>query len=110
MQIYSREQVTGNKLDMLTTDALHFNDKGITSQKKGDPVQSFSQVLFNAVDQSNDLQLESDNLEQKMILNPEEVDIHAVMIASEKARLSISFLKSITEKALRAYNDIMMLR
>ena len=46
----------------------------------------------------------------KWCLNPEKVDVHEVMIASEKARMSLSFLKSITEKAMKAYNDIMMLR
>ncbi len=110
MQIFSREQVTGNNLELKTTDKLHFNDKGEVAKKSGDPVQSFSKVLFNSIDQTDQMQQDYDDLEQKMILNPEEVDIHAVMIASEKARLSISFLKSITEKALRAYNDIMMLR
>lgn len=110
MEIYSKEQVIGTKIDLKRTSPLHFNTEGTTSQKEADPVESFSDVLFNVVNQANRLQHNADDLEQQMIVNPEEVNIHEVMIASEKARLSISFLKSITEKALKAYNDIMMLR
>jgi len=110
MEVYSKEQVVGTRIDLKRTNPLHFNTEGITSQKETDPVESFSDVLFNVVNQANQLQQNADDLEQKMIVSPEEVNVHEVMIASEKARLSITFLKSITEKALKAYNDIMMLR
>jgi flagellar hook-basal body complex protein FliE len=108
--IISRELATGANPGFLTTSDLHFNEKGEIRQKQEKNQTSFSGVLFDAVNQTDDLLNKTDDIEEQMVLNPDKVDIHAVMIASEKARLSLSFLKSITEKALRAYNDIMMLR
>jgi flagellar hook-basal body complex protein FliE len=108
--IISRDQAIGGNPGLLTTSNLHFNENGEIKPRGEKHADSFSRVLFNAIDQTGDLVNESDDLEEQMVLNPEKVDIHTVMIASEKARLSLSFLKSITEKAMRAYNDIMMLR
>ncbi len=67
-------------------------------------------MFFNAVNEANSLQHQFDELEEKMMLYPEEVNIHEVMIASEKARLSVSMLKTVIEKAIRAYNDIVTMR
>jgi len=110
MDGFSTSQVSGNNVELLTTNKSHFNAGGEKSIKTGDPVDEFSKVLFNAVEQVNKTQLDADDLEQKMIVSPDQVNIHEVMITSEKARLSISFFKSITEKAIKAYNDIMMIR
>ena len=106
----SRIDASGGNVGLLTTDKLHFNEKGRISSEKSPSSGSFEQVLFNAVDQANELQSNSDSLEEKMVTNPESVNVDEVIIASEKARLSVSFFKSITEKAIRAYNDIMMIR
>lgn len=112
MELYSRNQVQGSDVRLKTTSDLHFNNSGNISKKEGPENGSdpFSKVLLNAVDEVNQLQQTSDSMEEKMVLNPEAVDIHEVMIASEKARLSVTYLKSITEKAIRAYNEIMMIR
>lgn len=106
----ANSQATGNNVQLITSDSRHFNDKGEMGSKKEQPAVNFSKVLFDSVNEADSLQQQSDNLEQQMILDPESVNIDQVMIASEKARLSVSFLKSISEKAVRAYNDIMMIR
>ena len=112
MELYSRNQVQGSDVRLKTTSDLHFNDSGKISKKedRDNNTDPFSKVLFNAVDEVNQLQQTSDDMDEKMTLNPDAVDIHEVMIASEKARLSVTYLKSITEKAIRAYNEIMMIR
>jgi flagellar hook-basal body complex protein FliE len=110
MEAISREMASGNQVRLETSNKLHFNDEGKHPEKANEPKDPFSKVLFDAVNESNSLQQKSDELEETMVLHPEQVDIHEVMIASEKARLSISFFKSITEKAVRAYNDILMIR
>lgn len=110
MEIYSRDQVTGGNPGLKTTSELHFNEDGVMQKKPEKNAAPFSQMLFNAVNETDALVKDDDDLEEQMTLNPEKVDVHQVMIASEKARMSLSFLKSITEKAMKAYNDIMMLR
>ncbi|NPV01102.1 MAG: flagellar hook-basal body complex protein FliE [Brevinematales bacterium] len=109
MEIYSKQQVIGDQIGLGTSQKMHINGKD-NPVKSDDPVKPFAEVLFNAVDQVNQLQIESNNLEEQWIVAPDEVDIHQVMIASEKARLSVSFMKTIVEKAMKAYNDIMMIR
>lgn len=110
MEIYSREQVKGNMVDVRTTSRLHIDGKDSNLVQGSDPAEKFSDVLFKVVDSANRDQLSADELEERMMINPESVNIHEVMIASEKARLSITFLKSITEKAIRAYSEIMAIR
>ncbi len=109
MQVLSREQVTGNQVDLRTTRPAHINGNA-QQTLSNEPVQAFADVLFNAVEQVNNQELDASQLEQKLAVSPDEVDIHEVMIASEKARLSVSLLKSVVDKAIKAYNDIMMIR
>ncbi len=110
MEIISREMALGDKIELKRQSKLHFNDEGYLSKKTEDPEKSFARVFFNAVNEANSLQHQSDELEEKMMLYPDQVNIHEVMIASEKARLSVSMLKTVVEKAIRAYNDIVTMR
>ncbi|MGC8765118.1 MAG: flagellar hook-basal body complex protein FliE [Brevinematia bacterium] len=110
MEIVSRELAMGDKVELKRTNKSHFNDEGVISRKTEDPEKSFARVFFNAVNEANSLQHQADELEEKMILYPDEVNIHDVMIASEKARLSVSLLKTVVEKAVRAYNEIVTMR
>lgn len=109
MQILDRSHVLGNHVELQTTEKAHISDKETVSLSKG-AVPSFANVLVNAVEQVNGNQIKSGQLEQELVLHPDEVNVHEVMIASEKARLSLALMKSVTEKALKAYNDIMMIR
>jgi flagellar hook-basal body complex protein FliE len=110
MEAVTNTVFTGSQVRLNTSDSLHFNENGEIPQKIQGPNDSFSKVLFDTINQANSLQQNSDELEEKMVMHPEQVNIDEVMIASEKARLSVSFFKSITDKAIRAYNEIMMIR
>lgn len=110
MEIYQRNEVTGNRVNLITNDRRHLTDKGVIPNKSEEPAEPFAEALFKAVNQVNSLQQNADELEEKLLLYPEQVDAHEVMIASEKARLAVSLFKSVTEKAMRAYNEIMTIR
>lgn len=111
MEILSRSQVQGNDIQMKTTSQMHFNSTGrMNANDKTKDTDAFAKVLLQSVEEANTLSQKAGDLEEKMMLYPDQVNVDEVMIASEKARLTMSFFKSITEKALRAYNDIMMLR
>jgi flagellar hook-basal body complex protein FliE len=45
-----------------------------------------------------------------MIYNPNSVEAHEVMIASEKARISLTFTKTVVDGIIRAYRDLTNLR
>jgi len=109
MEIYNRSQVMGNNVSLKTTMKKHISDKPAQAVSD-DPVRPFADVLLGAVDNVNNLQQNAAGLEQKLVINPDQVNIHEVMIASEKARLSLELMKTLTDKALKAYTDILMIR
>jgi flagellar hook-basal body complex protein FliE len=67
-------------------------------------------MLVEAVGKTNDLQVEADNLRTKMIYEPESVDIHQVMIAGQKAEISLTFTKAVRDEAIKSYRELMNLR
>lgn len=66
----------------------------------------FSDFLKDAISKVNDLQLQAEEINQKFVTG-EIQDIHSVMIASEKAELSLQFTLAVRNKILDAYNEIM---
>ena len=70
----------------------------------------FSQAVKSAVVDVNNLQVQSDQLATQMIRKPDSVNIHDVMIAAQKAQLSLDYTKSLLTKAVQAYQSITNLR
>ena len=96
-------------LQMNQLDPRHINKtqpKAVT----GDVEQSFAEVFFNVVNNINADQTNADQLQQAAIIAPDSVNVADILIATEKARLSVGMLKSVTERATRAYSEIMNIR
>lgn len=110
MEAITRSMASGSDVRMNVSDSRHFNGNGNTVGNAEKTPGGFQKILFDQVNNANNLQVQSDQMEEQMMTSPDSVNVDEVMIASEKARLSVSFLKSISEKAIRAYNDIMMIR
>lgn len=92
-----------NKLDSLNS-VLEIN-KNLKPKKES----NFSQLLTNAIDNVNQLQLQSD--EYKKMLAVGEVDnLHDVTIATEKANVSLQITMSIRNKIIEAYKEIMRMQ
>lgn len=68
--------------------------------------QSFSTALKDAINQVNADQIQSDTLTTKMA-NGENVDLHNVMIASQKANITLSATIEIRNKVVEAYQEVM---
>jgi flagellar hook-basal body complex protein FliE len=99
----------GNQIGVNTTDPLHFGNAPSIG-KTDDISESFSEVLKKSLEKVNDTQVTADDLTQKMIYNPNSVEAHEVMIASEKARISLTFTKTVVDGIIRAYRDLTNLR
>lgn len=99
----------GNQISVSTTNPLHFGNPSPISGKE-DIAESFADVLKKSLEKVNDVQVEADDLTQKMIYNPNSVEAHEVMIASEKARISLTFTKTVVDGIIRAYRDLTNLR
>ena len=105
----SSEQAIGNIVKMKTSHPLHYTET--KEELADDDVSgSFADALMKAVGKVNNLLVDSDELSQKMIHDPESVDIHNVMIAAQKAEIALNFTKSVRDEAIRTYRELMNLR
>ena len=68
--------------------------------------ESFGESLSRAINEVNTLQQEAGRAVDQLARG-EQVDLHEVMIAAEKARTSFDLLMEIRNKALDAYRELM---
>lgn len=82
-----------------------------SQQPKQDKTQSvdFKSVIINALESVNKDQLEAEAMDTAFIMG-ETDNIHEVMIASQKAELSLSFAVEVRNKVTEAYKEIMRLQ
>lgn len=71
--------------------------------------KSFASVLKQSIEKVNEAQIESDVLTQKLA-NGENVDLHQVMIASQKASITLSATMEIRNKVIEAYQEVMRMQ
>ena len=80
-----------------------------TSLQKTDSsenVKSFQDYLLEAMNTVNDQQLKTAELEQTLMTNPDEVDIHDVTIAMSKARMSLNLAQTVISRLVEGWNEI----
>nr|WP_235420702.1 flagellar hook-basal body complex protein FliE [Jeotgalibacillus alimentarius] len=68
--------------------------------------QNFAAMLKDSINEVNAAQIESDKMTTRMI-NGEDVELHDVMIASQKASVSLNLTMEMRNKAVEAYQEIM---
>ena len=101
----------GDVVRLARTDPRHIAGIGEqAAQKRGGAEQSFGSLLMNALNGVNDSQLKGMQLTQKMITDPQSVNVHDVTIALAEANLAISMTKAIVDRALAAYREIINVR
>jgi flagellar hook-basal body complex protein FliE len=108
--ISSVETNIGHIVKMKTSNPLHYDNAARNRLESDDVSGSFAQVFNTAIGKVNDLQVDSEDLAQKMIYAPESVDIHTVMISAQKAEIALSFAKAIRDEAIRAYRELTNMR
>ena len=110
MNFLTPNEVNGDVVQMLRTDPRHFGSNGGVHKGATSSEASFGKLLFKALNQVNNDQLNSINLTEKMITDPDSVNIHDVTIAIAKANLSLAMTKAIADRAIRAYREIISIR
>ena len=71
-----------------------------------DAQQTFANSLKDAISKVNNQQIQSDVMTEKLI-NGGNVDLHEVMIASQKASITLNATMEVRNKAIEAYQEIM---
>ena len=99
----------GDMVSLIAKKAGHFG-QGTQAPKVGQPLDEFGSMLASAVDNVNSLQGHSQQLTRKLVYDPKSVDAHTVMIAAEKARVSLSFTKTVIDQAVKAYRELVNMR
>ncbi len=99
----------GDIVQLVATNKKHFGSMHV-SKKNEDFVSGFANALKNALYKVNNLQRKSDELTKALAVRPDTVDIHDVTIAAEKARLALTLTKSIVDRAVQAYRELINLR
>lgn len=82
---------------------------GATTTTPGAVTQSFGDLIGQALDAVNGTQAQADAASQDLVLGKSQ-DIHSVMIAMEKAKVTLDLAVQVRDKSLDAYNELMRLQ
>lgn len=94
---------------MESIKAIQSNIIKVGNQKSNVKSVDFKDLLIDALDKVNKDQLFAEEMDTKLMLG-ETDNIHDVMIASQKAELSLSFAVEVRNKILEAYKEIMRIQ
>ncbi|BBO28613.1 MAG: flagellar hook-basal body complex protein FliE [Pseudomonadota bacterium] len=67
----------------------------------------FSQLLSNAIEKVNDMQLESKDMQQRFEMGDRSLSMADVMLAKEKSGIAFEATVQVRNKVLEAYKTIM---
>ena len=107
-------------LQMTRTDAAHtgtaklsditgspLNDIPSAAEKGSAKTQlNFEDYLLNAMNSMNSQQVDVNNLEQKVLTDPDSVDPQDVTIAMAKARMSLNLAQTVIDRIVTGWNEI----
>jgi len=75
-----------------------------------DAQSHFGKLLKNALDEVNQAQIESDKITQRLALGDSSVQLHDVMIAAQKASITLNATLEIRNKVVEAYQEMMRMQ
>lgn len=95
-------------ITLFTANNLANFDNSIHTERKTpyEAQQSFATALKESINSVNEAQVASDNITNRMA-NGENVDLHTVMIAAQKAGITMSATLEVRNKVVEAYQEIM---
>ena len=67
---------------------------------------SFENYLIDAVKSMNEQQLDVNRMQEKLITDPDSLDIHDVTIAMAKARMSLNLAQTVIDRIVQGWSEI----
>jgi len=68
--------------------------------------KTFESYLLDAVTNMNNQQLDASAMGQKLVTDPDSVDIHDVTTAMAKAQMSLSLAQTVIDRVLTGWSEI----
>lgn len=99
----------GDIIPLQTSHEGHWDGTSPTTTSTSE-AESFYSMLMNSLEKVNDKQIEAENLTVKAVAEPGSVQMHDVLIATENARISLTFAKTFVDQAVKAYRELTNLR
>lgn len=95
-----------NSVSMMTPPMVNEATKISTPVTSSEAQQTFANALKDAMTNVNAQQIQSDTMTEKLI-NGGDVELHEVMIASQKASVTLNATMEVRNKVIEAYQEIM---
>jgi flagellar hook-basal body complex protein FliE len=105
---FSPDQVSGNTINLWRTNPRHV--AGFGDQQSSGGSVGFGQMLFDGLNQVNNLQQEHSKLAVQAVTDPTSINAHDLTIAEAKASLALNITKNVVDRVIRAYQDIINVR
>lgn len=97
-----------NVSDLSYTNSFQSNNAKISTQNTNK--RSFESYILEAVDAVNEKQLDVSRVEQKLITDPDSVDIHDVTTAMAKAQMSLNLAQTVIDRLLTGWSELQTTR
>lgn len=97
-----------NVSDLSYTNSFQSNNAKISTQNTNK--RSFESYILEAVDAVNEKQLDVSRVEQKLITDPDSVDIHDVTTAIAKAQMSLNLAQTVIDRLLTGWSELQTTR
>ena len=115
MQYLTPNSVSGDVISLAKNHPRHMSGTaGRTvmplSEKQKSKETSFGNLLSQALSTVNSYQQRSLTMNEKLVTDPNEVNVHDVTIALAEANLTLSMTKAIAERVISAYREIISIR
>ena len=106
--------ITIGSLELNRTNPAHIGTKSLVdsvnlTKATENPEKTkgnFETYLMEAIDRMNNQQLDVTNLQQKVIMDPDSVDIHDVTTAMAKAQMSLNLAQTVIDRVISGWNEL----
>lgn len=99
-------EAKGYKVSMNSTSPKHFNYVEKTSG--GTP--NFLSYLTNSITETNEAIVNAEMLQQKLVEDPDNTNIDEVTIAAKEAEIALNLTKSVINKLITGYKELINIR
>ncbi len=108
-------EMTIGSLELNRTNSAHMGTKplgdlSISKESSGKTEGTFEKYLLSAVEELNGQQTAVDKIQEKLITDPDSVDIHDVTIAMAKAQMSLNLAQTVIDRVITGWTNLSQTR